>query len=45
MHGAIICITDVKRVVHVAESNGAISRVLAGQLVGFAYGGLGPAWV
>ena len=29
----------------VLQSNGAISRVLSGQLVGIAYGGLGAAWV
>ena len=29
----------------VLQSNGAISRVLAGQLVGYAYGGLGIACV
>ena len=27
------------------QSNGAISRVVSGQLVGLAYGGLGAAWV
>ena len=29
----------------VLQSNGAISRVVSGQLVGLAYGGLGAAWV